>query len=108
MLSKTFYIFRFIIYYLFQLIRSNIHIAFITLSPRLNIKYGFIEVPLILKSDFGLLLFSNLVSMTPGSLVTDIDKTRTMATVHVIFTTSENEIYDEVQEMQQKIKRFTA
>ena len=108
MLRKTYYAFRFIIYYLFQLIRSNIHSAYITLSPKLNIKYGFIEVPLILKSDFGLLLFSNLVSMTPGSLVTDIDKTRTMATVHVIYTTSENEIYDEVQEMQQKIKRFTA
>jgi len=106
MLRKTYYAFRFIIYYLFQLIRSNIQIAIVTLSPRLNIKYGFIEVPLILKSDFGLLLFSNLVSMTPGSLVTDIDKTRTMATVHVIYTTSENEIVDEVQKMQQKIKRF--
>ena len=107
MLRKTFYAFQFIIYYLFQLIRSNIHIAFITLSPRLNIKYGFIEVPLSLNSDFGILLFSNLVSMTPGSLVTDINDTKTMATVHVIFTTSENEIYNEVQKMQLKIKRFT-
>ncbi|MDB4582179.1 Na+/H+ antiporter subunit E [Draconibacterium sp.] len=108
MLRKTFYVFQFIFYYLFQLIWSNIHIAFITLSPRLNIKYGFIKVPLNLKSDFGLLLFSNLVSMTPGSLVTDIDNARTMATVHVIFSNNENEIYDEVQKMQQKIKRFTA
>jgi multicomponent Na+:H+ antiporter subunit E len=108
MLRKTFYAFQFIIYYLFQLIRSNIYIALITLSPRLNIKYGFIEVPLSLKSDFGLLLFSNLVSMTPGSLVTDIDNTRTMAKVHVIYTNSENEMYDEVQKMQQKIKQFIA
>jgi multicomponent Na+:H+ antiporter subunit E len=108
MLRKTFYAFQFVVYYLFQLVRSNIHIALITLSPQLNIKYGFIKVPLNLKSDFGLLLFSNLVSMTPGSLVTDIDNTKTMATVHVIFSTSENEIFEEVQKMQKKIKRFTA
>ncbi len=108
MLRKTFYAFQFSIYYLFQLIRSNIHITFITLSPRLNINYGFIEVPLNLTSDFGLLLFSNLVSMTPGSLVTDINRTKAMATVHIIFTTNENEVYDEVQKMQKKIKQFTA
>ena len=108
MLRKTFYAFQFIVYYLFQLVWSNIQIAMITLSPQLNIKYGFIKVPLNLKSDFGLLLFSNLVSMTPGSLVTDIDSTKTWATVHVVFSTNENEIFEEVQKMQKKIKQFTA
>jgi len=107
MLSKAFYIIQFIIYYLFQLVKSNIQIAYITLSPRLNIKFGLITVPLSLNSDFGLLLYSNLVSMTPGSLVTDIDHAKTMATVHVIFTKNEKEIYDEVLSMQNRIKRFT-
>ena len=107
MLSKAFYIIQFIIYYLFQLVKSNIQIAYITLSPRLNIKFGLITVPLSLNSDFGLLLYSNLVSMTPGSLVTDIDKSKTIVTVHVIFTKNEKEIYDEVLSMQNRIKRFT-
>jgi multicomponent Na+:H+ antiporter subunit E len=92
---------------MFQLLRSNIYLASITLSPHLNIKYGFIQVPLSLKSDFGLLLFSNLVSMTPGSLVTDINSNKTMATLHVIFSSNENEIYKEVQRIQDKIKKFT-
>ena len=108
MLRKTFFAFQFILYYLFQLVRSNIHIARITLSPQQNIKYGFIEMPLNLKSDFGLLLFSNLVSMTPGSIVTDINSTKTIATVHVIFSTNENDMYEEVQKMQKKIKQFIA
>ena len=106
MLRKTFYATQFIIYYLFQLIQANVQIAFITLSPKLNIKYGFIEVPVILKSDFGLLLFSNLVSMTPGSLVTDVDNAKKKVTVHVIFSKNENEIYEEVQKMQHRIKQF--
>lgn len=107
MIRKIFYAIQFFGFYLFQLLRSNIYLASITLSPKLNIKYGFIQVPLSLNSDFGLLLFSNLVSMTPGSLVTDINSAKTMATVHVIFSTNEKEIYDEVQKMQNKIKHFT-
>ena len=107
MIRKIFYAILFVGFYLFQLLRSNIYLAGITLSPKLTIKYGFIQVPISLKSDFGLLLFSNLVSMTPGSLVTDINSAKTMATIHVIFSASEKEIYDEVQKMQNKIKHFT-
>jgi len=107
MLSKIFYILEFIVYYLFQLVRSNIQLAYIILSPKMNIKSGFIDVPLSLNSDLGLLLFSNLVSMTPGSLVTNISENRETATVHVLFSTTDAEIQSEVQRMQEKIKRFT-
>ncbi len=107
MLQKTFYGIWFIVYYLVQLVRSNIQIAFLALSPQIDISYGFIKIPLTIKSDFGLLLFSNLVSMTPGSLVTEIDDARTFATVHVIYTPNEKEVYDGVQKMQDMIKRFT-
>ena len=52
----------------------------------MNMKSGFIEVPIVLKSDLGLLLFSNLVSMTPGLLVTNIARNKETATVHVLFS----------------------
>ncbi|HSH19444.1 MAG TPA: Na+/H+ antiporter subunit E [Draconibacterium sp.] len=107
MLRKIFYILEFIVYYLYQLVRSNFQLAYIILSPNMNIKSGFIDVPLSLNSDIGLLLFSNLVSMTPGSLVTNISENRETATVHVLFSTTDAEIQSEVQRMQEKIKRFT-
>lgn len=108
MLQRVFYIIEFVVYYLYQLVRSNIYLAFIILLPKMNIKIGFIDVPLTLKSDVGLLLFSNLVSMTPGSLVTNISKNRKTATIHILFSKDETEIRDEVLRMQEKIKRFTA
>lgn len=107
MIRKIWYAFQFLALYIYQLLRSNIYLAGIALSPKLNIKYGFIEVPLILKSDFGLLLYSNLVSMTPGSLVTDINSSKTTAVVHVVFSSDEDKIYEELQRMQKKIKKFT-
>ena len=72
----------------------------------MNMKSGFIYVPIILKSDLGLLLFSNLVSMTPGSLVTNIARNRETTTVHVLFSANEKDIQAEVEQMQEKIKRF--
>jgi multicomponent Na+:H+ antiporter subunit E len=108
MLRKIVYILQFIAYYLFQLVRSNITMAYIILSPKTKIKSGFIDVPLTLKSDIGLLLFSNLVSMTPGSLVTNIAQNRDIVTVHVLFSTDDSDIKSEVKRMQKKINRFTA
>jgi multicomponent Na+:H+ antiporter subunit E len=108
MLQKLFYISGFFFYYFFQLVKSNIILAAIIVSPRMKIKSGFIDVQLKITSDIGLLLFSNLVSMTPGSLVTNISEDRKTATVHILYTTQESDIKNEVEKMQEKIKRFTA
>ena len=107
MFLKLFYAFQFVMQYLFQLLRSNIYFAGVSLSPKIDIKYGFLEVPLNLKTNFGLLLFSNLVSMTPGSLVTDINQSKTLATVHVIFLKDEKQIHEELNLIQNRIKKFT-
>jgi multicomponent Na+:H+ antiporter subunit E len=104
---KIYYILGFIVFYLLKLIQSNIVIAYDILTPKMSIKPGLIEVPLTLKSDFGLLLFSNLLSMTPGTLVMDIDENREIALVHVLYLTSSAEILNEINEIQDKIGRFT-
>jgi len=107
MLRKTIQIIQFVGLYLLQLLKSNIFMARITLSRELKIQSNFIHIPIRLKSDFGLLVFSNLVSMTPGSLVTDIDETKTTATIHVLLFTDENRIIDEIEQMQNRIKQIT-
>ena len=106
-MRKIYYIFSFIGFYLLKLIQSNVYIAYDILSPKMSTNPGLIEVPLTLKSDFGLLLFSNLLSMTPGTLVMDIYENRKIALVHVLYLTSSAEILNEIKEIQDKIGRFT-
>ncbi len=106
-MRKIYYIFSFIGFYLLKLIQSNVYIAYDILSPKMSTNPGLIEVPLTLKSDFGLLLFSNLLSMTPGTLVVDIYENRKIALVHVLYLTSSAEILNEIKEIQDKIGRFT-
>ncbi len=107
MLLKMVYIIQFVFFYLMQLVRSNLVMARITLSPKLKIKSNFVYVPVHIKSDFGLLLFNNLVCMTPGSLVTDMNETKTTATIHVLLFTDESRIVEEIEKIQNRIKQIT-
>ena len=104
---KPYYIVTFILFYLYKLVEANLYIAYDILTPRLRIKPGFIKVPLTLKSNFGLLLFSNLLSMTPGSLSIDITDDKKTMLVHVLYETTEDDMLKEFKVIQDKIKRIT-
>lgn len=107
LILKPYYIVTFILFYLYKLVEANLYIAYDILTPRLRIKPGFIKVPLTLKSNFGLLLFSNLLSMTPGSLSIDITDDKKTILVHVLYETTQDDMLKEFNVIQNKIKRIT-
>lgn len=107
LILKPYYIVTFILFYLSKLVEANLYIAYDILTPRLRIKPGFIKVPLTLKSNFGLLLFSNLLSMTPGSLSIDITDDKKTILVHVLYETTQDDMLKEFNVIQNKIKRIT-
>lgn len=51
-----------------QIIISNFAMARIILSPRLNIKPHFVEVPVKQKTLLGEVIFANSVTLTPGTI----------------------------------------
>ena len=101
-----YYIPEFIMFYLFKLVQSNFYMAYIILSPKMKTQPGFIEFPLKLRSSAGMLLFSNLMSMTPGTLIEDISDDRKMMRVHVLFKGDEQKIISEIENIQKRIQRF--
>ncbi|HUI33802.1 MAG: Na+/H+ antiporter subunit E [Dysgonamonadaceae bacterium] len=107
LILKPYYIVAFLLFYLYKLVEANLIIAHDILTPNLRINPGFIKVPLTLNSNFGMLLFSNLVSMTPGSLSIDITDDKKTMLVHVLYQTTEDEMLKEFEDMQDKIKRIT-
>lgn len=104
---KLYYIISFILFYLYKLVEANLYIAYDILTPNLKINPGFIDVPLRLNTNFGMLLLSNLISMTPGSLSTDITDDRKTLQVHVLYQTTEDKMLKEFDVIQNKIKRIT-
>lgn len=68
-------LFRFIFYIpwlIYQIILSNIHVAKIVLNPEMPIDPKFIWYKSKLKKEVSLTAFSNSITLTPGTITTDI------------------------------------
>jgi multicomponent Na+:H+ antiporter subunit E len=57
---------------LVEIVKANIDVAKIVLSPSLPIQPHFIEVPMMLKNDINKVIYGNAVTLTPGTLTIDI------------------------------------
>jgi multicomponent Na+:H+ antiporter subunit E len=55
-----------------EIIKSNIQVAKIVLSPSLPIEPHFVKVPVKMESDLLKVLYGNSITLTPGTLTVDI------------------------------------
>ena len=106
-LKTTYYTIEFIVFYLVKLVQSNIYIAYDILTPKMHTDPCLIKVPLYLMSDFNLLVFSNLLSMIPGTLSIDMTDDKTFLEVHVLYKKDKNKMLAEIQKIQEKINRIS-
>lgn len=104
---KLYYIVAFFVYYLFKLIQANLYVAYDILTPRMRTNPGFIWVDLKINSDLGILLFSNLLSMTPGTLSVDISDDKTQLLVHYLYNNKDNTILNDIEKIQSRVRLLT-
>jgi multicomponent Na+:H+ antiporter subunit E len=67
--TALFYLF----YFIKELVKSNLKLATIVLSPALPLNPGIVKVKTRLKSRMGRLLLANSITLTPGTLTVEID-----------------------------------
>ncbi|HDR50706.1 MAG TPA: hypothetical protein ENN90_03670 [Mariniphaga anaerophila] len=106
-IKKVYYILEFIVFYMVKLVQANLYIAWDILTPEMHTKPAFMEIPVTLKSNFGLLLYSNLLSMTPGSMSMDITEDKKTILVHVLYYSTGDIMLKDFMNIQEKIKRIT-
>ncbi len=63
----------YVFYYLKELVKSNVNVAAIVLSPDLPVKPGIVTVRTRLKSAMGRMLLANSITLTPGTLTVALD-----------------------------------
>ncbi len=112
--SSTTSIFKFIFYllsYLFflllEIIKANLNVAKIVLSPKININSAILKCKTNLKSDFGKSILANSITLTPGTLSVDVKGDDLF--IHCMDTKikSEDEAYQQIiKPFEQRIKRF--
>ncbi len=72
-------------YFLYELVISSFRVAWEVVTPQSYSRPGIIAVPLDVRSDLGITLLANLISLTPGSLSLEVSADRRTLYVHVMF-----------------------
>jgi multicomponent Na+:H+ antiporter subunit E len=70
--KRIFYMIAYIPIFIRELIKANIDVAKRSFNPRLPINPGIVKVPTDLKSDYGLAMLCNSITLTPGTISMDV------------------------------------
>lgn len=88
-------------YFLRELIRSNLRVAWDVVTPTHYMKPAVIAVPLDARTEGEIVLVANLISLTPGTLTLDVSSDRRVLYIHVMYL-------DDLEQVRADIKRFEA
>ncbi len=81
----AFKIIRFFFYFLYELVKANMEVAYEVMTVKLHMKPGIVKMELDAKTDLEITLLSNLIALTPGTLVIDVSDDRKVMYVHGIY-----------------------
>jgi multicomponent Na+:H+ antiporter subunit E len=78
--------FGYLVKFIWELIKANVHVAYIVLHPQMPIKPGIVKIKSELQNDSALTILTNSITLTPGTLTIDINKSKGDLYVHWIDT----------------------
>ena len=87
----------FVFFFLYELIKANIQVAYEVITPTLYMEPGIVAVPLDVQSDLEITLLANLISLTPGTLSLDISDAKDVLYVHTMYVHDKQEFIDSIK-----------
>uniref|UniRef100_UPI00405627A0 Na+/H+ antiporter subunit E n=1 Tax=Candidatus Electrothrix sp. TaxID=2170559 RepID=UPI00405627A0 len=97
----------FIFYYLKELTLSCLYVAYDILTPMDLMKPGIVEVPVDLKNEIAILAYTNLITMTPGSLTMDMSPDKKKIYVHAMYLHDKEDFIRKMKgELEKKISEI--
>lgn len=74
-----------LLYFLWELLISNLKVVWEVIRPGMHMKPGIFALELKLKSEGGIVLLANLITLTPGTLSIDVSCDRKVLYVHTMY-----------------------
>ena len=95
---------KLVAFFLYELVVSSVRVAWDVLTPTQLSNPAIIEMPLDVKSDIEILLVTNLISLTPGTLSLDVSPDRKTLIVHAMFADDPEALIAELKDgMERKV-----
>lgn len=96
--TRTIGLVRFGAFYITDVVRANLRVAYDVVTPTDHAKPGIVAVPLDARSDAEITLLSNLITMTPGSLAVDVADDRSVVYVHAMYVDDPDELRRQIKD----------
>ncbi|AFL85618.1 multisubunit Na+/H+ antiporter, MnhE subunit [Belliella baltica DSM 15883] len=90
-------LFGFIFFFLYELVKANIEVAYEVITPKYSMEPGIVKIPLDAKSDMEITLLANLITLTPGTLSLGVSDDRTVLYVHTMYVKDKEEFIDGIK-----------
>ncbi|ADY54006.1 multisubunit sodium/proton antiporter, MrpE subunit [Pseudopedobacter saltans DSM 12145] len=88
----------FVLYFLYEMIKANIHVAYDVITPKYFMKPGIVKYPIDLDDDWEINLLSSCISLTPGTLVMDISADKKVMYIHNMYLKDKDTFIKEIKE----------
>ncbi len=81
----------FIFFFLYELLKANLQVAYDVITPRYYMEPGIIKIPLTANTNLEITLLANLITLTPGTLSLDVSDDRKVLYVHAMYVKDKEE-----------------
>lgn len=96
-MTKIFYLFDFAFFYLREVIKSNFAVALDVVSPRLRMRPAKVPLNVADLTERQLVVYANLISMTPGTLSLDVSPDQKTLLIHAMYVDSPEALAQEME-----------
>lgn len=83
--KRVWYWLKLLVMFLYELVISSVQVLWDIVTPDHCSRPAIIDMPLDTKTDAGILLVTNLISLTPGTLSIDVSEDRKTLKIHAMF-----------------------
>lgn len=94
---------RFLGFFLWDLILSNLRVAHDVLTPTHHMQPAVIGVPLDARTDAEITALANFITLTPGTLSLDVSDDRRVLYVHVMYLDDEDKVRAGIKDLERRL-----
>ena len=95
---KVWQVIGFGLFFLWELLRANLRVAYDVLTPGFHMQPRVIGIPLEARTDAEIMALTYFINLTPGSVVLDVSNDRSMIFVHVMYAPDADAMRREIKE----------
>lgn len=94
----------FLAFYVREVVMSNLRVAYDVLTPAHHMKPAFVALSLPAMTGRQILILSNLITMTPGTLTLDVSSDRSTLYLHAMYVGDAEEVRGQLAVYVRKVK----